>query len=341
MYRIFSSYFFHCITFLQQFIINIMYLNSKETIIGTFLREMTEISHASSHTIRAYQLDLHQVFAQVASNSSSTSRSKLNSSADLNSDFELDETYLLKKVKRAQMEWSHLSLATRQRKAATMKSFLRWLYEKNLITTPLQEKIEAPTVPKKIPHFLSIDEVLHLFDFLKKNSHDRNSDKDNFYLALLYLLYGGGLRVSEACHLCWKNIRIPSAEVLILGKGQKERWVVLPQKAMEAITALPRLSTSIWGPHGLTERKAYDWIRKLGKEAGLRTPLHPHALRHSYATHLITAGMNLRTLQELMGHSSLTSTEKYLHLSMDQLARTLDSHHPLGDEKTRRILKSG
>lgn len=303
-----------------------MYLYSKETIFGTFLREMTEIGNASSHTIRAYQLDLHQVFECCDSNSEA--------------DFQLNEIYLLKKIKLAQMQWAHLALSTRQRKAATMKSFLRWLYEKNMISTPLQEKIEAPVVPKKIPHFLSIDEVLHLFDYLKKNSEDRKTDKNRFYLVLLYLLYGGGLRVSEACQLCWKNVRTHSAEVLIMGKGQKERWVVLPQKAMDAITALPRVSASIWGVRGLTERKAYDWIRKLGKEARLRAPLHPHALRHSYATHLITAGMNLRTLQELMGHASLTSTEKYLHLSMDQLARTLDSHHPLGDGKTQ-SLKAG
>lgn len=325
MYRIFSSYLFHCITFLQQFNINIMYLASKETIFGTFLREMSEIHQASSHTIRAYQKDLQQVFDYQNSKSSIP---------------KINESYLLKKIKCAQISWAPLALSTRQRKAATMKSFLRWLYERNLIATPLQDKIEAPTVPKKIPHFLSIDEVLLLFAYLKKEKLNQATDKNKFYLALLYLLYGGGLRVSEACQLCWKNIRVPSAEVLILGKGQKERWVVLPQKTMEALTALPRVSSSIWGSRGLTERRAYDWIRKLGKQAGLRTPLHPHALRHSYATHLITAGMNLRTLQELMGHSSLASTEKYLHLSMDQLARTLDSHHPLGEKDQIKIVKN-
>lgn len=299
-----------------------MYLSSKETIFDTFLREMIEINQASSHTIRAYQNDLRQVFDQQILKNTST---------------EINESYLLKKIKSAQINWAPLALSTRQRKAATMKSFLRWLYQKNIISTPLQDKIEAPTVPKKIPHFLSIDEVLLLFDYLKKETLNQKTDKNKFYLALLYLLYGGGLRVSEACQLCWKSIRIPSAEVLILGKGQKERWVALPQKAMEALVALPRVSSSIWGSRGLNERKAYDWIRKVGKEAGLRTPLHPHALRHSYATHLITAGMNLRTLQELMGHSSLTSTEKYLHLSMDQLARTLDSHHPLGEKDKLKI----
>jgi len=294
-----------------------MYLGNKETIFDIFIREMAVFCHSSPHTIRAYRSDLLQVFNEL----------------DL--PLPINEIYLMTKIKAAQVQWSKLELSSRQRKAATMKSFLRWLFEKNFITSPLKDKIEAPNVPKKIPHFLSIDEVLLLFQFLKQNSTQHTFDKNMFYLALLYLLYGGGLRVSEACHLSWKNIRTKSNEILILGKGQKERWVVLPQKAMDAIISLPRNGDSIWGPKGLTERKAYDWIRKLGKAGGLRTPLHPHALRHSYATHLITAGMNLRTLQELMGHSSLTSTEKYLHLSMDQLARTLESHHPLGDSTTK------
>ncbi len=297
-----------------------MYLYDKKTIFVTFLKEMTAINNFSPHTIKAYETDFRQVFNE--------------------DDFKekINEFSLLKKIKTAQVRWSELSPATRQRKAASMKSFLRWLYEKKIIHSPLQEKIEAPSVPKKIPHFLSIDEVLHLFHFLKNgynNSNHENIIKNKYYLTLVYLLYGGGLRVSEACHLMWKNIRVKSSEILVFGKGKKERWVILPQKAMEALMNLPREGDSIWGPKGLTERKAFDWIRKLGQQAGLRTPLHPHALRHSYATHLISAGINLRALQELMGHASLTSTEKYLHLSMDQLARTLESHHPLGEAGTK------
>lgn len=290
-----------------------MSLEPKTTIFARFLKEMDEIGHASPHTLKAYKKDLEQAFQ---------------------ASLELPlpaETELLHEIKSAQIRWGDLQLASRQRKAATMKAFLDWLFRTKVILSPLNERIEAPKVPRKIPHFLSVDEVLHLFDHVK--SIEDTDPKKNFYLALLYLLYGGGLRVSEACHLRWDRTRLNSSEICILGKGSKERWVVLPDKVGLALKVLPKLGDFIWGHQPLNERIAYSWVRKLGKDSGLRTPLHPHALRHSFATHLVSAGINLRTLQELMGHSSLVSTEKYMHLSTDQLARTMESHHPLAKHK--------
>jgi site-specific recombinase XerD len=287
-----------------------MSLEPITTFFARFLSEMDQIGHASRHTLRAYQKDLEQAF-----------------DGQLQQPLP-EERELLRQVKEAQIRWGDLELSSRQRKAATMKAFLGWLYEKKLISLPLNEQVEAPKVPHKIPHFLSVDEVLHLFKYIE--SLDPLAEpKRPFYRALIYVLYGGGLRVSEACQLRWDRLRLNSNEVCILGKGAKERWVVLPEKVGVAIRALPRSGDFIWGVKPLNDRIAYDWVRKLGKCAGLKAPLHPHALRHSYATHLVTAGMNLRTLQELLGHASLTSTEKYMHLSTDQLARTLDAHHPL------------
>jgi len=83
----------------------------------------------------------------------------------------------------------------------------------------------------------------------------------------------------------------------------------------------------------LQTRAAYDWIRQRGARAGLHTPISPHSLRHSFATHLLVSGANLRTLQELLGHSSLQATEKYTHLGLDQLTKALKNHHPLGDRQ--------
>jgi integrase/recombinase XerC/integrase/recombinase XerD len=290
-----------------------MSLEPKTTIFARFLKEMDEIGQASPHTLKAYKKDLEQAFEGTL-------------------DLPLpNESELLHQIKEAQIKWGALQLASRQRKAATMKAFLDWLFRRKLITSPLNERIESPKVPRKIPNYLSVDEVLHLFEYVK--TFDTNDPKKNFYIALLFLLYGGGLRVSEACHLRWDRIRLNSSEVCILGKGSKERWVALPNRVGIVIRALPKLGDYIWGHQPLNERIAYSWVRKLGKESGLRTPLHPHALRHSYATHLVSAGINLRTLQELMGHSSLASTEKYMHLSIDQLARTLESHHPLARRK--------
>lgn len=282
---------------------------------GMFLSEMAEISHASRHTLKAYRKDLEQALGPNLQQSLP------------------EEEALLKRIKEAQIQWGSLELSSRQRKAATMKAFLDWLYHKNFISVPLNERIEAPRVPRNIPHFLSVDEVLQLFQFV--NQLDSQFPKRAYNRALLYLLYGGGLRVSEACQVRWDRMRLDKSEVCITGKGSKERWVVLPEQVIEAVRVLPRMGEFIWGIAPLNVRVAYDWVRDLGRAAGLRTPLHPHALRHSYATHLVTAGMNLRALQELMGHSSLVSTEKYLHLSMDQLARTMESRHPLGNKKSK------
>jgi integrase/recombinase XerC/integrase/recombinase XerD len=93
---------------------------------------------------------------------------------------------------------------------------------------------------------------------------------------------------------------------------------------------------AVFGTKALSTRVAYSWIRQLGLKAGLLRPLHPHLLRHSFATHLLVSGASLRTLQELLGHSSLQATEKYTHLNLDQLARTLAQHHPLGEAQTRK-----
>ncbi|HWU44604.1 MAG TPA: tyrosine-type recombinase/integrase, partial [Bdellovibrio sp.] len=89
----------------------------------------------------------------------------------------------------------------------------------------------------------------------------------------------------------------------------------------------------VFGEEALSQRRAYEMVRQSGVRAGLLKPLHPHALRHSFATHLLSSGANLRTLQELLGHESLQATEKYTHLGIDQLARTMEQLHPLGKGK--------
>ena len=153
---------------------------------------------------------------------------------------------------------------------------------------------------------------------------------------LFLLLYGTGLRVSEACALKWAQIDLKSRTLRVRGKGSKERIVAFPkslvplfQKAQKIHKVESKASSTIWGDKELSTRKAYDWIRNRGAKAGLMRPIHPHALRHSFATHLLVSGANLRTLQELLGHESLQATEKYTHLGIDQLARTLEKHHPL------------
>lgn len=233
-------------------------------------------------------------------------------------------------IRAAQKKWSPLKASSRNRKYATLKSFFGWAQSEGHIGPDLASQIICPKVPQKIPHFVSLDEALSLIKAIQK-SKDEFALRD---LVLVLLLYGAGLRVSEASGLRWKDINLQKSTIRVLGKGGKHRWVAGVPLLMESLKEQKKnLSTDdseyVFGVQPLHTRKAFEIIRKRGAQAGLLKPLNPHALRHSFATHLLSSGTDLRILQELLGHSSLTATQKYLHLSLDSLARTMEKAHPL------------
>lgn len=277
-----------------------------------YLNFMENIKSASPLTLKHYALDLKQAFEYENPSNEKKSYS---------------EAEVLATSRQAFNRWAGLSLASRNRKAATLKSFFSWAFDEGLTVRDLSLQITCPRVPKKIPHFLSVDECLAILHSL---------DKDNAPLrdkVLFCLLYGGGLRVSEACNLRWKDVQFEQRTLRVLGKGSKERLIGIPRLCLDVLRKWKKESAFndfVFGEVALNPRTAYDIIRSLGRNAGLLKPLHPHALRHSFATHLLSSGANLRTLQELLGHESLQATEKYTHLGIDQLARTMESLHPLG-----------
>ncbi|MEK6555665.1 MAG: tyrosine-type recombinase/integrase [Bdellovibrionota bacterium] len=247
-------------------------------------------------------------------------------------------------IRKAQIEWGGLSPASRNRKYATLKSFFRWAREEGYLEENFGELLISPKVPQKIPHFISVDEVMSLLKSLdSRKSKTKIRDR-----ALLLLLYGGGLRVSEACNLKWEQVDLKQRSLTISGKGGKSRKVVLVDIAAQALQKMQfdqgrhqkqsdNHTRYIFGEKPLDTRSAYEIVRQAGAYAGLLKPLHPHALRHSYATHLLSSGTDLRILQELLGHESLTATQKYLHLSLDKLARTMENNHPLGDKSKGKL----
>jgi integrase/recombinase XerC/integrase/recombinase XerD len=292
-------------------------LNLQEEV-SKYLKYMKNVESCSDLTEKAYLLDLGQAFPELESREKFAGWS---------------EEELLSRARRALTRWGTLSPASRNRKSATLKSFFGYLYQEGRIQRDLAGLIPSPKVPKKLPHFLSVDEALAL---LQSFDRDVGDEAQSLREKLLFLLlYGGGLRVSEACELRWGDVDFYSHVLRITGKGDKERLVAVPK------TLIPLLKKSkqktkgefVWGHRPLNPRVAYDWIRKRGTRAGLLRPVHPHALRHSFATHLLASGANLRTLQELLGHESLQATEKYTHLGVDELARTLEKHHPMGSKK--------
>lgn len=284
-------------------------------IIDKYLKYKDLVETVSPHTRKAYGIDLKQTFIEKNARPilSLTSKS------------------FLEHVRRAQNNWGKLSLASRNRKASALKAFTKWLYSEGYLEKDLSHQIVAPRVPRKIPHFLSMDEAIAV---LKTALQEKQIE----YRVLFGLLYGGGLRIGEACSIKWGAIDFNRKVISVMGKGSKERLITVPPIIWEQIKNT-KPAPYIFGAKPLNPRTAFRWIRNLGLKAGLSQPLSPHALRHSFATHLLSEGINLRTLQELLGHESLQTTQKYTHLSIDKLAEVVENNHPLGVTGKKRKAK--
>lgn len=294
-----------------------------EKLIANFLKYQENIETCSPLTLSAYRLDLKQAFMN----------SKLKKPLHVSN---YDELWLI--TRETLNQWSKLSLASRNRKIATLKSFFKWLFKEKNAPKDYGALLVCPSVPKKIPHFLSVDEVISILNIIEKRAFELKDPKEIFALekqrTLFLLLYGGGLRISEGCNLKWSDIHFSERRILTRGKGSKERFSILPAFCFSHLQNFRKEfnlknATYVFGDAPLHTRIGYEMIRSLGALAQLMNPLHPHALRHSFATHLLTSGANLRTLQTLLGHESLQATEKYTHLGVDHLARLLEQTHPL------------
>ena len=304
---------------------------------------------SSSHTLKAYCIDLRQflisdcpgflsfllteqrnLFYDLSHNEAAFSEI-----SDLNScSAELLNELLENRIKKSFKKWAKLSPATRNRKYACVKSFLKWLFIKGFINKDLQAQIRLPSLPHRLPYYLSVDEALCLVQTVYRKVQSDHQDNDCRDFLLILLLYGGGLRVSEACGLKWEQVDFEKGVVRIKGKGGKQRLCVLPKLALTHLRRYKKKTGLVFAP-SFSVRKAYDRVKYWGKRAGLNKPLSPHVLRHSFATHLLNSGADLRSLQELLGHESLSSTQKYTHLQMSHLARILETRHPLKSRKLR------
>ena len=285
---------------------------------------MINIESCSDLTTKAYSLDLKQAYFDKNKNKF------ISENLNFNEFWNITRTSL--------NQWSKLSLASRNRKVATLKSFFNWLYQEGHIEKNYAHQLICPKIAKKIPDFLSVDEVTSVLKFYsgRELNFQERQEKN-----LFVILYGGGLRISEACNLRWKDIDFHYRKALIKGKGNKERLLIFPEFCIDSLknfqrqqeTEFDQRTEFIFGEKPLNPRTGYEMIRMAGVKAGLLNKIHPHSLRHSFATHLLASGANLRTLQTLLGHESLRATEKYTHLNIDALARTMESTHPLSKLK--------
>lgn len=312
-----------------------------------FLKDLKSLESASDHTIRAYARDLNQFFADVnghvlkltPENEAGIFLKRQQNFSEITefSATPITSAYFLKKVSEALNLWSPLSPSSRNRKLSTLKSFSKWLARRDYMDSDVSHRIPVPKVPQKLPHFLSMDEVQSLIASLKTKISQEVSTADTD-LTLVYLLYGMGLRVSEACNLRWKDIQWGQSSLLVTdGKGGRQRWVAIPGKVVDFLKGRHQKAKKedlyiLSGTQPMDSRTAYEKIRTAGIQAGLSKPLNPHALRHSFATHLLSSGSDLRVLQELLGHQSLAATQKYTHLSLSGLTQVMENSHPLGEK---------
>jgi len=240
--------------------------------------------------------------------------------------------------------------STLGRKLASMRSFFRYLVREGHCRLDPTAGMPMPRTPKRLPRPLPVDDCVALMEAAAVAS-DPSDPKELRDHALLELLYGAGLRVGELSALDVRDVDLHRSEVRVMGKGGKERVVPLPGAAREAVAAWlddRRAPGLLAQPLFLALRPRRDGPRRLGvrdvrrilkqraRLAGLTDRVHPHRLRHSYATHLLDMGADLREIQELLGHSSLSTTEKYTAVSADRLMEVYDRAHPRAGRGDRR-----
>ncbi|MCS6789764.1 MAG: tyrosine-type recombinase/integrase [Bacteroidia bacterium] len=228
-------------------------------------------------------------------------------------------------------EWQAITLA---RKLSALRGFLRFLYEVGKLSEDWSQYWDNPSFWRKIPTYLTIEEAQRLIESYPPTL--RHSARNRL---LLELLYGAGLRVSEACSLRMDDIAWEERFLQVRGKGTKIRWVPFGKSiddAMRSYLAVRSVRYRSGSPYLLLSQKggpltriqAFTIVREAAHYAGIERPISPHALRHSYATHLLLAGMDVAYLQRLLGHASATTTQHYLHLLPNDLRQVLDRYHP-------------
>ena len=275
----------------------------------------------SNNTLAAYRRDLSHFLSYLE---------KL----EYKSLMEIDKYCLhdyMQKLKNAQ-----LTPSSRARKSAALKSFFKYLYLEKILPHNLAEDIETPKKEKSLPKYLTLEEVDRLLAAPKTNSIIGCRDK-----AMLELLYATGMRVSELISLQLSQVNTQMSYVRCIGKGNKERLILMGQLAAEAVAYYQencrRKINNYWQSEYLflnlqgkmlSRQGFWKNLKKYGKSVGITSPLTPHVLRHSFATHLLQNGADLRAIQEMLGHVDISTTQIYTHLLDEHKFEEYKQSHP-------------
>jgi integrase/recombinase XerC len=297
-----------------------------------FIQSLAAEKGYSAHTLRAYRNDLVELTAFVAGHP----------------EWARGEHHRLAAVRVTQVDAMQIRgylgyLHGRNRKSsiarklAAIRSFFRHMRKLHRVDASPAEAIRTPKQAKPLPMYLSVDDMFRMLDNVAFEGVLGLRDR-----AILETLYSGGVRVSELAGLDVEALDSRNGLIRVLGKGNKERIVPIGLKAVEAINAY-RAALTVHTDEvdqgggalflnknlgRLTTRSIARVVDKYARACGLVVPVSPHALRHSFATHLLDAGADLRAVQELLGHRSLSTTQRYTHVSIDRLMEAYDKAHP-------------
>ncbi len=291
---------------------------------GLWVNYLSIEKRFSQHTLRAYLYDLHYFFNFLTKH-----LGRPPSMNDLgNASIRDFRAWLTKETIEGK------GAATRARSLASVRNFMKWLDKNGHLHNPAIGALRTPKLPRKIPRSLPPDQAKEVLDVAKENKELWLGLRDR---ALFTLLYGCGLRIDEALKLDYGR-RPQNGEVRVMGKGSKERLVpVLPvvEKAIDEYVTYSGLifekDTPLFLGHQgkrLSQGVAQRQLRRLRALFGLPDTLTPHALRHSFATHILVNGGDLRSIQELLGHASVSTTQRYTDYDNAQLLAIYDKAHP-------------
>ncbi len=308
----------------------------KQGLIRQFIHHLEAEKNASPHTCRNSLRDLEQFEGFLKSSEAALSPGR---------------EVAIEKVDRMAIR-KYLSFLHRKnrkssiaRKLSTLRSFFKYLVREQIISTNPAKPVATPKVEKLLPTALSVDEAFRLVESPSKE--ERSVEAELRDRAFMELLYSSGIRVSELVGLNLDRVDLDLGIVKVLGKGRKERIVPVGAKAVEALKAYLEIRGTMEDDSPLfvnlrggrlTARSVGRFVKKYARNSGIFRKIGPHSLRHTFATHLLDAGADLREIQEMLGHASLSTTQRYTHLSLGKLMEVYDRAHPrslknMGKEK--------
>lgn len=289
-----------------------------------YLIEFSLVNSDSKHSLNAYRRDIEQFLAYQENESK-----------------EVDQAYIYEYISFLNQKETMLAPSTINRKMSALRGYYDYLLQQKVVTNNPFNLIKQLKQSKTVPDFLTFDDVSRFLESIDESTPDGLRNR-----CLFELLYACGLRLSECLSLKISDIDFNQQIVTVMGKGAKERWIPFYDEIGHNLRKYIEQVRNIWQPdknndilflnqrgQGLTSRGVQYLCQKIANKASMRMKVHPHMFRHSFATHLLDNGADLRLVQELLGHENLSTTQIYTHVSVDRLKKVYNQSHPWGQDR--------